>query len=87
MPHESHDHDTHHHHHPRRRFTAIVDHLANEYTAGARLRVLLDPAVMHANGLAIDDWTGSLGSRSITTAVSEQPPDRFVIPDKIVGDR
>jgi transitional endoplasmic reticulum ATPase len=58
VPHEGHDHghdNDHHHRHPQRRFTASVDHLANDYTAGARLRILVDPELMHANGLAPDD--------------------------------
>jgi transitional endoplasmic reticulum ATPase len=60
VPHESpdHDHDHHHHHHhrhPHRRLKASVDHLANDYTAGARLRVLLDPELMHESGLEADE--------------------------------
>jgi transitional endoplasmic reticulum ATPase len=57
VPHEGHDHEQehdHHHRHPQRRLKASVDHLANDYTAGARLRVLLDPDLMHENGLEAD---------------------------------
>jgi transitional endoplasmic reticulum ATPase len=78
VPHESHEHDhDHHHHHPRRRFSASVDHLANEYTAGARLRVLLDPELMHANGLEPDDVVriATERGRSVLARLDQPAPD------------
>jgi len=77
VPHESHEHDhDHHHHHPRRRFTASVDHMANEYAAGARLLVVLDADLMHDNGLAPDDLVriATERGRSVIARIDQPAP-------------
>ncbi len=80
MPHEGHDHEHDHHHshrHPHRRFKAGVDHLANEYTAGARMRVLLDPELMHANGLEPDEIVriATERGRSVLARIDRPAPE------------
>ena len=59
MPHEGHDHghdQGHVHTHPRRRFTASVDHLANDYVSASKLLVTVrTQKLMDQSGLKPDD--------------------------------
>ena len=42
-------------HAPRKRFTATVDHMVSDFSAGARLLVRLDGQLMHEHGLRTND--------------------------------
>lgn len=76
MPHDDHSHDHAQHHvhtHPRRRFTATVDHLSNDYVTSSKLLVAIDSVQMHQAGLAPDDIVriATARGRSVLVRVGE----------------